>query len=138
MSQANLNFTAASGFSPMRFEDIRHMLDQTYWGPEYSDETIRRFMAHSINFGVFERATGRQIAYARAVTDYATLYYVSDVVVDADFRRQGAGTLLMETITHHPELTGMRGMLITKDAQALYRKVGFQEYAATFMDRIGK
>jgi ribosomal protein S18 acetylase RimI-like enzyme len=132
------HFTTASGLAAMRFSDIRYMLDQTYWGPEYSDETIHRFLEHSLDFGVFEKETGRQIAFARAVTDYATLYYVSDVVVDPGFRRQGVGTLLMDTLIHHPELKGMRGMLITKDAQALYRKSGFQEYAATFMDRTEK
>ena len=131
-------FTTASGLAAMRFSDIRYMLDQTYWGPEYSDETIHRFLECSLDFGVFEKETGRQIAFARAVTDYTTLYYVSDVVVDPAFRRQGVGTLLMDTLTQHPELKGMRGMLITKDAQALYRKSGFQEYAATFMDRTEK
>lgn len=131
-------YKSAVGLSKMHLNDICHMLNQTYWGPDYSVATIEKFMDHSINFGIFDFKTDRQIAYARVITDYATLYYVSDVVVDAEFRRQGIGTLLMKTIVQYPELQDLRGMLITRNAQNLYRKVGFENYEATFMHKIQK
>lgn len=131
-------FQPIVGLSAMDFSRIRHMLHETYWGPSYSDDTIHKFMETSLNFGVYDTVNHRQIAYARAVTDHATMYYVSDVVVDTGYRRQGVGALLMKTIVQHPDLRSLRGMLITRDAQKLYEKVGFENYEATFMHKVKK
>ena len=36
-----------------------------------------------------EDENGKQIAFGRTVTDYATMFYVSDVVVDKDHQKHG-------------------------------------------------
>jgi ribosomal protein S18 acetylase RimI-like enzyme len=41
-------------------------------------------------------------------------------------RRQGLGRRLIEAVLAHPELQGLRRlMLVTRDAHALYRQLGF-------------
>lgn len=66
------------------------------------------------------------VGFARVISDYATTYYLCDVVIDVDCRGKGLGTALVSYIDSLPELQGLRGVLITRDAHALYRKFGFE------------
>ena len=94
-------------------------------------------MRHSLCFGLFERE--RQIGFARVVTDYATYAYVCDVFVLEAHRGQGLATWLMQCVTSHPDLQGLRRWcLTTRDAHGLYEKAGFQRttIAERYMDRI--
>jgi GNAT superfamily N-acetyltransferase len=62
------------------------------------------------------------------ITDFATYAYVADVFVLESHRGQGLGRWLMETIRAHPRLQGLRWWsLVTRDAHALYRRVGFAD-----------
>ena len=97
----------------------------TYWGGSLTREQLDRALAHSIVFGVYERA--RQVAFARVVTDRATFAWLADVFVDPELRGRGVGVRLIETIRAHPELQGLRRwMLATRDAHGLYEKFGFR------------
>ena len=66
------------------------------------------------------------IGFARVISDYATTYYLSDVIIDIEYQHKGLGTALISYINSLPEFSGLRGVLITRDAQALYRKFGFE------------
>ena len=66
------------------------------------------------------------VGFARVISDYATTYYLSDVIIDMEYQHKGLGTALISYINSLPEFSGLRGVLITRDAQALYRKFGFE------------
>jgi GNAT superfamily N-acetyltransferase len=103
---------------------IREFLAASYWSPEIPQEVVDRAIEGSLSFGLYR--AGRQIGFARAITDRATFAYVADVYVLEEHRGHGLALWLMETVLAHPELQGLRRwMLITRDAHALYRKVGF-------------
>ena len=53
-------------------------------------------------------------------------YYLADVVIDQAYRHQGLGKALVSYIVSLPEYTGLRGLLLTKDAHGLYEKYGFE------------
>ena len=73
---------------------------------------------------------GRQIGFARAVTDRATVAYLADVYVLAPFRGHGLARWMVTALVEHPELAGLRRwMLITEDAQGLYEPLGFRRVA---------
>lgn len=75
-------------------------------------------------FGVYEGE--KQIGLARVVTDQAVFAYLCDVFVLEEYRGQGVGKWLLETIFSHPDLQGLRRWaLATKDAHSLYRLYGF-------------
>ena len=60
------------------------------------------------------------------VTDSATFAYVGDVFVLTSHRGRGLSSQLMQAIVDHPQLQGLRRWhLLTRDAHALYRHVGF-------------
>ncbi|HLJ57063.1 MAG TPA: GNAT family N-acetyltransferase, partial [Chthonomonadaceae bacterium] len=77
------------------------------------------------------RAAGRQVAFARVVTDYATFAWLCDVFVEEEFRGRGLGKALVETALAHPALQGLRRWLLaTADAHVLYRQHGFVDLTA--------
>lgn len=90
---------------------------------------MRRCIAGSLCVGVYH-ATAGQVAFARVVTDRATFAYLCDVYVLEGHRGHGLSKWMMEAITAHPELQGLRRwVLVTKDAHELYRAFGFTEPA---------
>lgn len=60
------------------------------------------------------------------ISDYATTYYLCDVIIDTDYQLMGLGNALVSYIESLPEYTGLRGILITRDAHDLYRKFGYE------------
>lgn len=67
---------------------------------------------------------------ARVVTDKATYGYLADVFVLEEFRGRGLAKWMMECVMAHPDLQGLRRFgLVTRDAQGLYARFGFQELA---------
>jgi GNAT superfamily N-acetyltransferase len=98
--------------------------ESSYWARGRSRERVERCVAHSLPFGVYR--DGRQVGFARVVTDYATFAWLADVFVLEEHRGRGLSKWLMEVILGHPELQGFRRwVLATKDAHELYRKFGF-------------
>ena len=103
-------------------------LARSYWSPGIPYSTVEHAARHSLCFGLYEKAGGRQVGLARVVTDHATFAYLCDVYVLEDHRGHGLGKLLMRAVMAHPALTGARrAMLGTRDAHGLYRQFGFAD-----------
>lgn len=105
------------------------LLHATYWAADRSAAVIQRSLQHSLNFGLFHE--GKQVGFARVVTDYATVGYLCDVVIAEKHRGQGVGKWLLARILEHPDLQGCRLDLFTKDAQEFYRAFGFGPHQYT-------
>lgn len=104
---------------------IHGFLTRSYWAAGVPREVVERSIANSICFGAF--AGGRQVGFARVVSDRATFAYVCDVFVLDSHRGRGVGKRLMAAVTSHPELQNLRlWTLFTRDAHGLYRQVGFR------------
>jgi len=107
---------------------IHEFLAGSYWAKGIPREVVDRSIEGALCFGLYE--DGRQVGFARVITDSATFAYLADVFVLESHRGQGLGIWLMESILAHPRLQGLRRwMLVTRDAHPLYRKVGFRELA---------
>jgi len=105
---------------------IHNFLTTSYWAAGIPIETVKKSLEHSLNFGVYEE--GKQVGFARVITDYATFAYIGDVFILEDYRGQGLSKWLMQVIADHAELQGLRRwVLLTRDAHGLYRKTGFTE-----------
>lgn len=83
-------------------------------------------MEHSSCYGVYLDDEQKLVGFARVISDFATTYYLADVVIDQAYRHQGLGKALVSYIVSLPEYTGLRGLLLTKDAHGLYEKYGFE------------
>ncbi|WP_317442358.1 GNAT family N-acetyltransferase [Streptomyces collinus] len=105
----------------------RWLSSDAYWAMDRPCEKHERAMAYSINFGVYDTASGAQVAYARVLTDRATFAWLADVYVDPSVRGKGVGTAFVEGIREHLRPFGLRRvMLATRDAHGVYEKAGFR------------
>lgn len=96
-----------------------------YWAIGRPIEAVRRAVAGSVSFGVYA-ADGKQVGYARLVTDGATFGWLCDVYIDRAARGRGIGTALALAIVDAVRPLGMkRLMLSTGDAHDVYAKAGF-------------
>ncbi len=100
------------------------LAEQAYWCRGIPRATVERAIEGSLCFGGY--LDGRQVAFARVVTDGATFGYLADVFVLPEHRGQGHAKNLMAAVMAHPQLQGLRRFsLATSDAHALYAGFGF-------------
>lgn len=120
------------------FSDDRNLVDikavhnylstQSYWAKGIPIEIVQRSISNSLCFGVYK--DGKQVAFARWVTDSATFAYLCDVYVEEEFRGLGLSKKLMSLMMFHPDLQGLRTYsLATLDAHGLYEQFGFKTVA---------
>ena len=114
------------GRENMDLQDIIRLLKSTYWADRRSEEQIRRSVLNASCYGVYLEEEEKLAGFARVISDYATTYYLCDVVIDQDYRSKGLGTALVSYIESLPLYRGLRGVLITRDAHSLYRKFGYE------------
>ncbi|MFC8349433.1 GNAT family N-acetyltransferase [Streptomyces sp. NPDC057280] len=108
----------------------RWLSEDAYWALGRSREKQDRAIAGSLNFGVYDSASGEQVAYARVITDQATFAWLCDVYVDPSVRGKGIGTSLVEAVREHLREYGLRRILLaTHDAHGVYEKAGFAPLA---------
>jgi len=104
---------------------IHNFLTNCYWAKGIPRDVVERSIEHALCFGVYD-GEGAQVGFARVISDFATIAYVGDVFVLDTHRGRGLGKWLMECITQHPALQGLRRwILTTRDAHGLYSQVGF-------------
>ncbi len=126
----NTSFTISTDPALLDLDVIHGYLYHCYWSPGVPRAAVAKAIAHSLCFGLYQTDAGntQQIGFARVVTDYASFAYLADVFVLADYRGQGLGVWLVESILNHPALQDLRSFaLATRDAQELYRRFGFTE-----------
>src|SRR5262249_22573047 len=69
---------------------------------------------------------GRVCATARAVSDTAKCSWIYDVMVAPAWRGRGLGEALVRLLLDHPAVRHARRVYLgTRDAQAVYAKLGF-------------
>jgi GNAT superfamily N-acetyltransferase len=107
---------------------VHEFLRTSYWAEGRRRTVVERSIEHSLCFGVYH--LGRQVAFARVVSDRAVFAYLMDVFVVPEFRGRGISQALMRAVLDHPELQNLRMFLLaTKDAHGLYERFGFRPLA---------
>jgi GNAT superfamily N-acetyltransferase len=102
----------------------RFLSEQSSWAVGISRPVVDRAIENSLCFGGY--VDGRQVAFARVVSDYATFGNLVDMFVLPEFRGRGYSKLIMQAVMSHPSLKGLRRFtLATGDAHELYAQFGF-------------
>lgn len=106
----------------------RWLSEESYWARGRSRETQDAAIDASRNYSVRD-ADGRQVAYARVVTDGVTFAWLCDVFVDETARGEGIGRLIVEGVIDDLQhsSTVKRIVLAASTASGLYEKFGFAE-----------
>lgn len=109
----------------LQIDRIHEMLSKTYWARTRGLDTIRVSISNSLCFGVYNDNV--QIGFARCVTDYAVIFWLCDVIIDEEFRKQGLGRHLIQCVVQHDALKDLRGILTSNSHhQAFYAQFGFE------------
>ena len=109
---------------------------QAYWNRGRSRVQFEAQLASAWRIvGVYETATGRQVGFARAVSDGVAFAYLADVFILPGVRGAGLGKELVATMIDRGPGASFRWTLHTADAHDLYRKFGFVDPDARYMER---
>ncbi|WP_231665472.1 MULTISPECIES: GNAT family N-acetyltransferase [unclassified Pseudoalteromonas] len=109
----------------VNFIKVQELLSASYWASERSIDVIQKSVEHSECFSLYNGEI--QIGFARVVTDYSTFGYIADVIIDSNYRGQGLGKWLVETVINDPRWKDKFLLLATDDAHNLYQKYGFKQ-----------
>jgi GNAT superfamily N-acetyltransferase len=102
----------------------RFLSEESTWAVGIGRDVVERAIDNSLCFGAY--LDGRQVGFARVISDYATFANLVDVFVLPEYRRRGISKHMMEAVMAHPSLQGLRRFtLATFDAHGLYRRFGF-------------
>ena len=121
-----MRYTILDGADQIELSEVMALLKQTYWADRRPPEQVRKSMEHSRCFGVYLEEEQKLAAFSRVISDFATTYYLCDVIVDGQYRHRGLGEAMISYIESLPEYQGLRGVLITRDARGFYEKFGYQ------------
>ena len=117
-------FTISTDPARLDLDTIADFLKRAYWANTRPRQRTERAIQNSLVFGVYEG--DQQIGLARVVSDYSVFAYLCDVYIHEDYRSNGLGKWLMQSIMDHPDLKDVRRwLLVTNDAHGLYRRFGF-------------
>ncbi|MEY9869032.1 N-acetylglutamate synthase-like GNAT family acetyltransferase [Peribacillus sp. B2I2] len=143
----NKGFSISTNKKYLDVDLIHNFLNQeAYWSKGIPKETVIKSIENTtLCFGVYKGEIGNvgseQVGFARVITDLATHAYLCDVFILPDYRKLGLSKWLMDVITNHSELEGVRRfMLATNDAHSLYKKYGFNQIdnPELFMQKVRK
>ena len=102
----------------------RFLSEQSTWAVGIPRAVVERAIENSLCFGGY--VDGRQVAFARVVTDYATNGCVDDLFVIPEYRGRGYARAIMQTLLAHPSLQGLRRLtLASSNGNALFAQFGF-------------
>jgi GNAT superfamily N-acetyltransferase len=109
----------------VNLEIVADLLAKTYWGPKRSRPVVEKLIPKSFCFSLLRN--GEQIGFARVVSDFTVFSWLSDLVIEDEYRGKGLGRWFLECILSHPQIGKTQFVLQTTHARVLYKKFGFQE-----------
>ena len=121
-----MNYRIIEGAEQIPLSEAVRLLKTTYWANRRTEDTIEKSMRNSAGYGIWSDEEQKLLGFTRVISDYATTYYLCDVIIDTAYQHMGLGTALVSHIESMPEYAGLRGILITRDAHDLYRKFGYE------------
>ena len=114
----------------------RFLSTEAYWAKGRPRETVAQLVRASQRVvGLYRE--GRQVGFARAVTDGVACVYLADVYVLPEHRGSGLGVELVREMVENGPYADRKWLLHTSDAHGLYRKLGFGEPSERVMERPG-
>jgi GNAT superfamily N-acetyltransferase len=107
---------------------IQEFLKNVYWAAGRTMQEVQTTIDASFCFGIYR--DGKQIGFARVITDYVVFAYLMDVFITPEHRGKGYSSVLIQAMMDEPQLQQVKiWRLATSDAHFLYEKFGFKGLA---------
>jgi predicted GNAT family N-acyltransferase len=107
---------------------LHELYQQEWWSKGRTSSDVHKVLLNSdYTFGICESHSQKLVAFARVLTDRTYRALVFDVIVAEDYRDQGLGSLLIEQVVSHPELSKVECIQLFCLAEMIpfYQKFGF-------------
>jgi ribosomal protein S18 acetylase RimI-like enzyme len=120
--------------SDLSLEKLQQLFTlSAFWAKERNLEDLEIAIANSEPvISVWDRE--KLIGFARATSDGIYRATIWDVAIHPDYRSQGLGSKLVETVLSHPQMCRVeRVYLMTTHQQKFYERIGFQANSTTTM-----
>jgi GNAT superfamily N-acetyltransferase len=112
----------------------RFISEESYWAPGRPRAEVERLVREASRVvGLYH--DGQQVGFSRTVSDAASVAYLADVYVLPEHRGRGLGVELVRESVERGPFAGVRWLLHTADAHALYAKFGFQRPGERLLER---
>ena len=99
------------------------------------DPSIVAEMLRHGNLMIAARVDGTLVGFARTLTDFLYVGYLSDLAVVAAYQRQGIGRRLIDETWRHMGPRSMLVLLAAPAAHDYYAKVGFEQHHSAWIRR---
>ena len=112
----------------------RYLSEESYWAAGRPRDVVEASIAGSARvLGLYH--DGRQVGFARMISDGATRAYLADVFVLPEARGRGLGVQLVREAVESEPYADIPIVLHTLDAHALYERFGFGPPSERVMER---
>lgn len=113
----------------------RFLSTEAYWALGRTREVVEQTIEGSARAIGLYGPDGRQLGFARVVSDGVWIAYLADVFIVREARGRGLGVELVHEAVERGPHRRCRWMLHTDDAHELYHKLGFREPGRRYMER---
>jgi GNAT superfamily N-acetyltransferase len=108
---------------------------ESYWAVGRPREVMDELIATAARLVGLYANDGRQVGFARVVSDWHTVSYLADVYVLEEDRGRGLGLELVRYAVDEPPMADTKLILHTRDMHRLYAKLGFGPPDGRLMER---
>lgn len=115
-----------------------YLSGESYWAAGRSRAVMDELVASAGRVVGLYSPQGRQVGFARAVSDGHTVSYLADVYVLEEHRGRGLGLELVRFTVDEGPLAATKWLLHTRDMHRLYAKLGFVEPGERLLERPGR
>jgi GNAT superfamily N-acetyltransferase len=113
----------------------RFLCEESYWARGRPRETVERLVCEAARIVGLYGGDGRQLGFARVVSDGVAVAYLADVYVHEDARGRGLGVELVREAVENGPHARLGWFLHTEDAHALYERFGFGSPTRKVLER---
>lgn len=109
---------------------LYELYQHEWWTKGRTLDDVHKMLIHSdYIFGICESHSQELVAFARVVSDRTYRAIIYDVIVAANHRHQGLGSLLIEQIVSHPEISQIECIQLCclPEMIPFYQKLGFTQ-----------
>jgi GNAT superfamily N-acetyltransferase len=111
-----------------------YLSNESYWAAGRTRSQVQESIATAARvIGLYDG--GRQIGFARVISDGVHVSHLCDVYVASDYRGRGLGVELVREAVDNGPHANLNWTLATKDAHGLYERFGFTAPDDTQMQR---
>ena len=108
---------------------------ESYWAAGRARDVMDELIETAARVVGLYAGDGRQVGFARVVSDGHTVSYLADVYVLEEARGQGLGLELVRFAVDEGPIRNTKLLLHTRDMHALYAKLGFATPGDRTMER---